>query len=401
MKYDMVFEGGGAKGMVFVGAMEVFEAEGHTHGRLLGTSAGAITASLLAAGYQTQEMLESLSEKVDGRPVFEGFMAVPPALAKGEIHSSATRELLRNIDLPFIPERFEEKLDDQLVEWLAAQPSLRCVFSFVERGGWYSAENFLAWLKQKLDSGTNLGQPRQYSHMTLAQFHEATGKDLSLVAADTTRGVMLVLNRRTAPDLPLVWAVRMSMSVPLLWQEVVWKPEWGQYRGRDMHGHSIVDGGLLSNFPIELLVSRAVPVVKVMGEDVSEHVLGMMIDEKLEVSGAESAPAPPSAFSLGELATVQRISNLINTATSARDKSVIDEFEHLVVRLPAKGYGMTEFDMSDERRELLVEAGRRAMKDYFTRSAQLEAEVSFGMGSFEEAEDTQQKADNIAMKILE
>ena len=27
MQYDMVFEGGGAKGMVFVGAMEVFESE--------------------------------------------------------------------------------------------------------------------------------------------------------------------------------------------------------------------------------------------------------------------------------------------------------------------------------------------------------------------------------------
>ena len=84
MQYDMVFEGGGAKGMVFVGAMEVFEAAGHTHGRLLGTSAGAITAALLAAGYQTQEMLESLSEKVNGRPVFEDFMAVPPALDKGD-----------------------------------------------------------------------------------------------------------------------------------------------------------------------------------------------------------------------------------------------------------------------------------------------------------------------------
>jgi NTE family protein len=49
MKYDMVFEGGGAKGMVFVGAMQEFESRGHSHDRLLGTSAGAITAALLAA----------------------------------------------------------------------------------------------------------------------------------------------------------------------------------------------------------------------------------------------------------------------------------------------------------------------------------------------------------------
>ncbi len=46
---------------------------------------------------------------------------------------------------------------------------------------------------------------------------------------------------------------------------------------------------------------------------------------------------------------------------------VIDEFSHLVVRLPAGGYGTTEFDMSDARREALVDAGRQAMRAYLDR----------------------------------
>jgi NTE family protein len=401
MQHDMVFEGGGAKGMVFVGALEVFASAGHTHGRLLGTSAGAITASLLAAGYTPQEMLESLSEKVEGRSVFADFMAVPSALDKDTIRTSATRELLRNIDLPFIPERFEEKLDDQLVEWLAAQPSLRSVFSFIERGGWYSADNFVTWLKRRLDSGAQEGKPRHYSHMTLAQFYEATKTDLSLVASDTTKGAMLVLNHRTAPDLPLVWAVRMSMSVPLLWQEVVWQREWGLYRDREMVGDTIVDGGLLSNFPIELFVSRAAPVTNVMGPDVSQNVLGMLIDESLEVPGAESAEKTQAKFALGDLRTVQRISNLVNTTLSARDKNVIEAFEKLVVRLPAKGYGTTEFDMSDKRRELLVNAGRSVMQAYFERAVPSEFEVSFGVGVSEDDLRAQQTADKTALKMLE
>jgi NTE family protein len=401
MQHDMVFEGGGAKGMVFVGALEVFASAGHTHGRLLGTSAGAITASLLAAGYTPQEMLESLSEKVEGRSVFADFMAVPSALDKDTIRTSATRELLRNIDLPFIPERFEEKLDDQLVEWLAAQPSLRSVFSFIERGGWYSADNFVTWLKRRLDSGAQEGKPRHYSHMTLAQFYEATKTDLSLVASDTTKGAMLVLNHRTAPDLPLVWAERMSMSVPLLWQEVVWQREWGLYRDREMVGDTIVDGGLLSNFPIELFVSRAAPVTNVMGPDVSQNVLGMLIDESLEVPGAESAEKTQAKFALGDLRTVQRISNLVNTTLSARDKNVIEAFEKLVVRLPAKGYGTTEFDMSDKRRELLVNAGRSVMQAYFERAVPSEFEVSFGVGVSEDDLRAQQTADKTALKMLE
>ena len=53
--FDMVFEGGGAKGTAFVGALEVLFAAGHKHRRLVGTSAGAITATLLGAGYSPQE----------------------------------------------------------------------------------------------------------------------------------------------------------------------------------------------------------------------------------------------------------------------------------------------------------------------------------------------------------
>lgn len=55
MQFDLVFEGGGSKGAVFIGALAEFEARGHTPGRIVGTSAGAITASLLAAGYSAQE----------------------------------------------------------------------------------------------------------------------------------------------------------------------------------------------------------------------------------------------------------------------------------------------------------------------------------------------------------
>ena len=83
MEYDLVFEGGGAKGMAFVGACEEFFSRGHTFGRLLGTSAGAITATLLAAGYTPAEMLDALAEKTDdGKSVFEGFMGPPAPLQR-------------------------------------------------------------------------------------------------------------------------------------------------------------------------------------------------------------------------------------------------------------------------------------------------------------------------------
>jgi len=41
MQYDLVFEGGGAKGSVFVGALQEFFAREHTARRFIRTSAGA------------------------------------------------------------------------------------------------------------------------------------------------------------------------------------------------------------------------------------------------------------------------------------------------------------------------------------------------------------------------
>lgn len=405
MQFDLVFEGGGAKGMVFVGAMEEFTRRGHSHGRLLGTSAGAITAALLAAGYTTDEMLAALGEQTgEGQPVFTTFMGQPGALPAETLQHGALARVLKEIDLPFIPNAFgaEEALDAALLKLISGNAIGRHLLSFVERGGWFAADAFVEWLSKKLDSGNFAGQKRAFSGMTLKEFNAVTGSDLSLVAANVTKGIKLVLNHRTAPGVPVVWAVRMSMSIPLLWQEVTWRAEWGQYRGLDLAGDAIVDGGLLSNFPIELFISDQKPVQAVMGEKVSERVLGLLIDESVNVPNSPALPpktgAPENkkpAVQVGELATVQRLMNLVNTMLEARDKDVIWAFEDLVVRLPAGGYGTTEFDMTEERRAALLEAGRIAMKRYLDR---LEMKsVSF---SFDEGPSPAELADQAALRML-
>lgn len=397
MEFDLVFEGGGAKGMVFVGAMDEFYRRGHTHNRLMGTSAGAITAALTAAGYTTSEMMAALAEKGDdGKPVFAGFMAPPGPLPDEVIAQGAFVQLLKNFDIPYVPDFLEQVIERVVLQFFASKLPARNLLSLVELGGWFSADNFVTWLRKKLDEGIFNGQPRNFSGMTLSQFYNATGKDLTLIAADTTGEMMLALNHRTAPNCPLVWAVRMSMSIPLLWQEVVWKPEWGLYRGADISGHAIVDGGLLSNFPIELFISNAPQVTALMGPKPHDNVLGLLIDEEMSVPGSEKPTLmAQGGVKIGELRTVRRLNALINTTLSARDKSVIATFEHLVVRLPAKDYGTVEFDMSDERRDLLVTAGRQTMKTYLDR---LEMRtLSF---SAEPPASPEEIADAVAQKML-
>ena len=185
------------------------------------------------------------------------------------------------------------------------------------------------------------------------------------------------------------------MSIPLVWDEVIWQSTWGTYLGRDVAGHAVVDGGLLSNFPIELFISDAPQVTKLMGPKKDTPVLGLLIDEKLPVAKGFFVRVN---IKPGELRTVQRLRRLADTATGAHDKMVLDEYSHLVARLPAQGYGTTEFDMSDERREALVRAGREAMALYLDTPAGLVL-PSKAMGRTDVQVET--TADRIATSVLE
>lgn len=400
MQYDLVFEGGGAKGMVFVGALQELERRGHTYGRLLGTSAGAITATFTAAGFSVGEMLDALKEKdKNGVPIFTQFLGRPRPFTPDEVAASSTRVALQQLDVRFLPNFIEDRFDRFLLHMMT-QDELTHVFSFVERGGWFSADAFLEWGKAKLDQPSPSGQARRLSGLSFAEFHDATGRELSLVAADTTDHRMLVLNHRTAPRLPVVWGMRMSMSLPLLWQEVIWQSEWGDYLGRSLAGHRVVDGGLLSNFPIELFLSNDPHVLSLMGPKTSQGVLGLLIDESLSVGPEEEAsvaPKPRGAAALKDLPPATRIMGLIDTATQAHDKMVIDAFEQYVCRLPAKSYQTTEFNMTDARRDHLIAAGQAAVDRYFRSQ---ETEGMKGPDVFE-MERALQRADRIAGKMLQ
>ena len=55
----------------------------------------------------------------------------------------------------------------------------------------------------------------------------------------------------------MTWLIRMSMSIPFVYNHVAWQPEWGTYLGDDISGHDIVDGGLGSNFGIEMVMATS------------------------------------------------------------------------------------------------------------------------------------------------
>lgn len=345
-RFDVVFEGGGAKGSAFAGALTALEAAGHTTCRLVGTSAGAITATLLAAGYSPQEMLDAVNEKLNGKPRFASFMDPPRAdqFTVQDLQNSATFHALKSIDIPMVA-------GDALLHMLLKTPVYPELFCLVECGGVYAGQAFVGWLTEKL--ALKGIAPTD----TLADFFRKKQVDLSVVASDTTDMEMLVMNHRTSPGVPAIWAVRMSMSIPFVWREVVWQDSWGTYQGKSKTGNTIVDGGVLSNFPIRLISER---VPEIMGDTSPDEALnlGLLLDERLAIPGTNPT-LPPTP--LGELRVVQRISRLMDTMMGAQDNDEIRKHSAEVCRLPVKGYGTTEFDMPDAKLQALVGGGRDAV----------------------------------------
>src|SRR5437764_9348122 len=173
--YDLVFEGGGAKGSGFVGALEVLFAAGHNCRRVIGTSAGAITATLLGAGYSPAEMLAACNETVPGttNPIFTTFMDAPhPDEFSSEVRDhSQTMDLFRRAPIP----GFVEK---SILNMLLQIDLYRELFSFNECGGFYSGKAFLTWFRGKLQA-KNIDPD-----ITWKQFSEQTNSDVSVVTSD-------------------------------------------------------------------------------------------------------------------------------------------------------------------------------------------------------------------------
>src|SRR5215469_2844901 len=297
--FDVVFEGGGAKGSAFVGALNALAELGHKTRRLIGTSAGAITATTVAAGYSPDVLLRLVTEKVDGKPRFATFMDRPAAgcFTDQQKEQSETMQALRTIRMPMFAER-------EILNLLLGSPLYPQLFSFVECGGLFAGDAFLAWIAEKLQAKGIAATD------TMKTFFAKKHVDLSVVTSDTTDGEMLVINHRTAPDVPLARAVRMSMSIPFVWREVVWQEDWGLYKGRRKAGNVMVDGGVLSNFPIRL-IAESVP--EIMGDTDPNAALnlGLLLDEQLPNDPIGTKPAPAK---IGEpTGVVRRVSRLMDT----------------------------------------------------------------------------------------
>jgi len=250
---------------------------------------------------------------------------------------------------------------------------------------------FRSWLSDRLAAKfPEVGPPAK---LTLRQFHKLINRDadrpqqLSLIATDITSKEALILNERTAPDLPIMDAVRMSMGVPFIWAPVTW-PEGVTYtRGpgdpaapavtRD--GHLIVDGGVLSNFPIRYLLDprHAEPtgcLGPIPGGHAPANAIGLFLDAEKDVPNLMGMRDRPGVVDL--VPALRYGCLLLDTLTDSWDADALRELirpplreSRVICRIGTKGFSWLKFDYPYEvdngpQLKYLVQSGECAMTEF-------------------------------------
>lgn len=346
---DGVFEGGGVKGIAFAGALESAERDAGVQEwvNVAGTSAGSIVAALLATGYDAAGLQKILAGAVYSRFADCG----PGGMWLGGVFNAVAR--LRGMAHGSY---FREWMSEQL----AASPLAR------ELG---KEELTFADVKRH-----DLPPMDEIPGMTPEKYERATYR-LHVIGSDVTTGRMIILPD-DLPDyedangkpfdkdsFPIVDAVRMSMSYPFLFTPVVL-----HRTGKPVY---VVDGGLLSNFPIWLFDS---PNPKRPTWGFRLHP-GETVDEGLPY---RSIPRP--------FWEVPLLKAMFSAATEAWDREQMEQVVSArTVSIPTHEISTTDFGLSRSDADDLYGWGRDAAHAFFTAPGQREYLNSFGQSIQAEA----------------
>jgi NTE family protein len=309
---DGVFRGGGVKGLALAGALEGFAehpTKPITHWEnVAGASAGAIIACYLATGHDAAQMLDLM--KKTNFAQFADFPAHSKFLGGG-----------------------------------------RLVF----RHGMAAGDGFERWFDEVLEGATFGSVRRPATNGGPPEWR------LKLIAVDVTLRRLLVLpddlvfykepgsSTLIDPDhFKISRAARMSMSIPYFFDPIKLESSQG---GTSL----IVDGGTLSNFPVWLFDVDP----SVTGKPPCRPTFGFTLEHGRGLGGG--------------LQTLQKIQpwgirfgfDIFHTAQEAWDARFVSHSTRVrTVTVDAGDVATTEFDLSTEKQDMLIDNGRKAAREF-------------------------------------
>ena len=304
---DAVLEGGGVRGIGHVGALVEAEKQGYSWVNIAGTSAGAFVASLMAAGYKATELYDIMSE-VDFR-----LFADAPGL-------------------------------DRLMAMK--------IFNVAMHGGIHPGLYMENFIREKLSAK---GIKTFGDLIVKGQENDPTYRyKLTVIASDITTGRMIRLPQDVHnyygldPDkVDVAHAVHMSASIPFFFIPV-------DQTFTDGNICRIVDGGLLSNFPIAIF--------DVTDREPTRPTFGFRLVDQAPTTTSDD----PVVFTPTNNA-YEIVQALVHTMLTAHDRLYMDEHTYVrTIAIPTNGISGTQFDLSKEEALTLFHNGQQAAAKFLS-----------------------------------
>jgi NTE family protein len=312
-KADLVLEGGGVKGIGLLGAVATLVDHGYTFPRIAGTSAGAIVGSLLASyvatGADVNDLVPVMRE-LD----YRNFRDETTLDHLGPVGKAAELMLGRGI-----------YKGDFLVDWLTEQLKRVGVETFGDLR-----------ITDADDPHSSLEPDQRYR--------------LVVMASDISKGQLVRLpwdcraHYGVDPDqLRVVDAVRASMSIPFFFRPA-------SLTCGDNTKVTLVDGGMLSNFPIDCFN-------RTDGEHARWPTFGVKLSAR---SGARQVPRKADTTIGFALACLETL--LAEHDAYHLDDEQVAQYTIFVDTLKVSA---TNFDIDSATQQQLFSNGRRAAEEFF------------------------------------
>ena len=309
MDADLILEGGGVKGIALVGAYTALSEAGYDFHRIAGTSAGAIVGALIAAGMSPGDLKGVMREIDYGRFEDKGFIDHLGLVGKG-----ASLLFEKGI---YEGSYLRAFMDEQLKAF------------GVETFGDLRID----------DPGASRGDAKAYRLVVMTS--DVTRARLVLLPWDYVQYGLYPATQRVAD------AVRASMSIPFFYEPV-------RFTSRDPEGKEatsyMVDGGMLSNFPIEVFD-------RTDGKPPRWPTFGLKLSAKPDAALRQKYDVH-GTFSLARA--------MVGTMTSFHDQIHIDDPSAVARTMFVDTFGIraTDFDIDETMQDTLFKSGRQAAEAF-------------------------------------
>jgi NTE family protein len=303
---NLIFSGGGIKGIAYCGALQALEKENILYDnqgkfkikKLGGTSAGSIIASLLAVGYTPSELTD----------------------------------IMINFDSSVI-------VDDK---WGILGDAL----NFLNDYGIAPGEKFYELM------GQYINMKKGNEDYTIDQLYNDTGIYLSIVGTNmnTCSSIYFYPNNDKYKDIPIRQAVRISMGIPFLFEPYILDDDY------------CVVGGVLDNYPLHLFDGNQPGEMEARLNVIppNHKTLGLCIMNNSEVD----------SYIIKERQNIKTLSqyavSYISTFLTENQRRIMTPSYWLrTINIITPDYDLTKFDLTKQQKIDLCNDGINAVTEFF------------------------------------